>query len=141
MRLWMMGRWVMGRGMMGRWAMRRRVMRRRVMRCWVMPMTAVLPLCAAGPAIGGERGPVCREPSVVDEMTREIRDHDYYSRVNPRLVTETPTAQANLVRCQVCVQSAPYDTIRFDDRPIRQCLAHGFDVQILQNGFIVRDLK
>jgi hypothetical protein len=111
------------------------------MRPWAEAVMFLLPVCVTEPAIAGERGPVCREPSVVDEMTREIRDHDYYSRVNPRLVTETPTADANLVRCQVCVQSAPYDTIRFGDQPIRQCLEHGFDVQILQNGFIVHDLK
>jgi hypothetical protein len=112
-----------------------------MMRHRAAPLMVLLPICATGPAIAGERGPVCREPSVVDEMTREIRDHNYYSRVNPRLVTETPTAAANLVRCQVCVQSAPYDTIRFGDQPIRQCLYHGFDVQILSNGFVVRDLK
>jgi hypothetical protein len=126
-----MGHWVMGWWMMGR----------RIMRGWATAAIVLLPICAVGPAVAGERGPVCREPSVVDEMTREIRDHNYYSRVNPRLVTETPTAEANLVRCQVCVQSAPYDTIRFGDQPIRQCLYHGFDVQILSNGFVVRDLK
>jgi hypothetical protein len=131
-----MGHWVMGWWMMGCWMMRWGMMRR-----WAAPVLVLLPICAGGPAIAGERGPVCREPSVVDEMTRQIRDHNYYSLVNPRLVTETPTVDANLVRCQVCVQSAPYDTIRFGDRPIRQCLYHGFDVQILSNGFVVRDLR
>lgn len=131
-----MGHLKMARGMMAR-----RMMGRRLVRHWAAPAIVLLPICVAGPAMAGERGPVCREPSVVDEMTREIRDHNYYSLVNPRLVTETPTAQANLVRCQVCVQSAPYDTIRFGDQPIRQCLEHPFDVQILSNGFVVRDLK
>jgi hypothetical protein len=88
-----------------------------------------------------DRGPVCRLPSVVDEMTREVRDHDYYSEIDPRLVTETLTPDPNVVRCQVCVQSAPYDTTRAGDRPIRQCLEHGFEVRILQSGFVVRDLK
>lgn len=96
---------------------------------------------AAEPAMAWERGPVCREPSVIDEMTREIRDHDYYSRVDARLVTETPTADLNLVQCQVCVLSAPYDTPRFGDQPIGQCVEHRFEIQIVPSGFVVHDLK
>jgi hypothetical protein len=108
---------------------------------WLAAVMVVILFCAGGPARAGERGPVCRQPSVVDEMTREIRDDNYYSKVNSKLITETPTADPNRVLCQVCVLSAPYDTIRFGDRPIRQCLAHGFEVQILPHGFVVRDLK
>jgi hypothetical protein len=109
---------------------------------WLASMTmVVVAVCSAWPARAGHRGPVCREPSVVDEMTREVRDHDYYSKVNPSLVTETPTADPNLVLCQVCVQSAPYDTLRFGDQPIRRCLAHAFEVHILPHGFVVHDLK
>jgi hypothetical protein len=96
---------------------------------------------AAGPAMAWERGPICREPSVIDEMSREIRDHDYYSRIDAKLVTETPTADLNVVQCQVCVMSAPYDTMRFGDQPIRQCLEHRFEIQILPGGFVVHDLK
>lgn len=108
---------------------------------WLAPVIALIPLCAADPAVAGERGPVCRQPSVVDEMTRQVRDHDYYTQVDPRLITETPTAEPNVVRCQVCVQSTPYDTIRFGDQPIRRCLANGFEIQILPHGFVVRDLR
>ncbi|HEY0181876.1 MAG TPA: hypothetical protein VGC09_03625 [Rhodopila sp.] len=107
----------------------------------VVPAALAAVLCAAPPAFAGERGAVCREPSVVDEMTREIRDHYYYSEVDPRLVTETPTSDAVLVHCQVCVQSAPYDTIRSGEHPIARCLAHEFEVRILHSGFRVRDLQ
>lgn len=96
---------------------------------------------ATGPAMAGGRGPVCRQPSVVDEMAREIHDQDYYSSVNSKLVTETPTPDPEVVRCQVCVLLAPYDTTRFDDRPIGRCQEHGFEVRILHGGFVVRDLK
>jgi hypothetical protein len=99
------------------------------------------PIGVAQPAKARERGPVCREPSVVDEMTRQIRLQDYYTRVNPALVTEAGTAEANVVRCQVCVQAAPYEMTRFGDRPIRQCLAHDFEVRIVPAGFVVRDLR
>jgi hypothetical protein len=78
---------------------------------------------------------------VVDEMTREIREQSYYAEIDPRLVTEQPTLDQRLVRCQVCVQTAPYDTMRVGDRPIEQCEAHGFEVLILPLGFVVRDLK
>ncbi|MDR3529058.1 MAG: hypothetical protein P4L90_00675 [Rhodopila sp.] len=104
--------------------------------------TAILVSAGSGvPALAWERGPVCREPSVVDEMTRQIRDRDYYSIVDPQLVTEQPTADPRMVRCQVCVQLAPYDMTRFGDYPIKRCVAHGFEVQILSSGFVVRDLR
>jgi hypothetical protein len=87
-----------------------------------------------------EVGPACREASVVDEMTRDIRARDYYSNVNPMLVTEQPTAEPNIVHCQVCVQDAPYETTRYGDQPVRQCRPHTFEVRILRAGFVVRDL-
>jgi hypothetical protein len=96
---------------------------------------------SAQPALAWERGPVCREPTVVDEMAREIRTQQYYSRVDPALVTEQPTADPGIVRCQVCVQAAPYNLTRFGEKPIRQCIAHDFEVRIVQSGFVVRDLR
>lgn len=104
-------------------------------------LLALLISTAATSAMAGERGPVCREPNVVDEMTRQIRARNYYTIVNPKLVIEQPTADPRLVRCEVCVQSAPYDTIRFGDHPVAQCLAHDFEVTILPSGFVVRDLR
>jgi hypothetical protein len=94
-----------------------------------------------GPVLAAERGPVCREATVVDEMTREVQARNYYGTVDPRLVTEQPTADPRVVRCQVCVQSAPYNMVRFGDHPIAQCLRHDFDVSILTNGFVVQDLQ
>ena len=108
---------------------------------WLAPFLCLISIVSADPAIAGERGPVCRQASVVDEMGRQITNRNYYGRVDPRLVTETPTAIANVVRCQVCVQSAPFNSTRFGDQPVRQCLEHGFEVQILPSGFVVRDLK
>jgi len=102
---------------------------------------AVLLSGAAAPAMAWEPGPVCREASVVDEMTREIHARDYYSRVDPALVTEQLTIDPNVVRCDVCVQAAPYDMTRFGEQPIRHCVAHGFEVRILRLGFVVRDLR
>lgn len=103
----------------------------------------MLLLLAAGtlPAEAALRGPVCREDSVVDEMTRDIRARNYYSSVDPRLVTEQPTGDPLVVRCQACVASAPYDTLRFGERPIERCLPHEFEVQIKPGGFVVRDLQ
>ena len=100
----------------------------------------LLSLLAACPALAGGRGPICREPSVVDEISREVRAGNYYADVDPRLVTEQPTLDPRVVRCDVCVLAAPYGTIRFGDRPIGRCLAHGFEVQTLVNGFVVRAL-
>lgn len=116
------------------------------MECWMASVALLLSLellsfGAAAPAIAGDRIAVCREPSVVDEMTRQVRDQNYYSKVNPKLVTETPTGIANLVHCQVCVQLAPYDMTRFGDHPVERCVEHGFEVRVLHSGFVVHDLQ
>lgn len=111
------------------------------MRQWIAMVTILLAPLAVAPAFAAQRGPVCREPSVVDEMTREIRRQLYYTEVDARLITEQPTADPRIVRCQVCVQMAPYDILRFGDRPIEQCAARGFEVRILPTGFVVRDLR
>jgi hypothetical protein len=104
------------------------------MRQCLAPIVILASFNAAAPAIADERGPLCREPFVVDEMTHEITDRGYYARVDPGPVTETPTPDPTAVLCQVCVQSAA-------DEPIGHCLAHGFEVRIMQSGFVVRDLK
>jgi hypothetical protein len=106
---------------------------------WSAPIVVLLSCLAATPGIAADRGSACREPSVVDEKTRESRNRDYYSKVDPKLVTETSTP--NIVHCQVCVLSAPYDITHFGDQPIRRCLEHRFEVRILNNGFVVRDMK
>jgi hypothetical protein len=111
------------------------------MRQWIGLVVMLMAATAAEPARAGGRDPVCREPSEVDEMTREIRGQFHYAEVDPRLVTEQPTNEPRLVRCQVCVQLAPYDSMRFGDRPIRQCQPHGFEIRILSQGFVVRDLQ
>lgn len=101
----------------------------------------LLLLLVVRPALAADRGPVCRQPSVLDEMTREVRATNYYGTVDPRLVTEQPTAAPMVVRCDVCVLYQPYETARFGDRPIARCLPRGFEVQILPDGFVVSALR
>ena len=101
----------------------------------------LLAIPAAAPSRAEQQELVCRQPSVIDEIRREVRDHDYYSKIDPRLVTETPTATPDVVMCQVCVLSAPFNVTRFGEQPIKQCLEHGFEVRILRGGFVVRDLQ
>ncbi len=103
---------------------------------WIMIL-----LLAAPPSRAEQQQLVCRQPSVVDEIRRQVRDHDYYSQVDARLVTETPTSSPGVVMCQVCVLSAPFNVTRFGEQPVRQCLEHGFEVRILRGGFVVRDLQ
>ena len=43
-----------------------------------------------------------------------------------------------MVAVRFACKSAPYDTTRFGDQPIGQCLARGFEMRILPNGFVVR---
>lgn len=102
-------------------------------------MAILISAGAAVPLFAGERGAVCRERSAVEKITREIHRRTYYSEVDPSLVTEQPTADPHVVRCQVCVQSAVYDMTRYRDHPIEQCVAHAFDVEIFPTGFVVHD--
>jgi hypothetical protein len=101
----------------------------------------LLAVLAIAPAAATERGPVCREVSVVDEMARQVRLWNYYGRVESRLVTEQSTADPRVVRCQVCVLSSPYDTTVAGQRRIDQCLPRWFEVRIVAHGFVVRDLR
>ena len=116
------------------------------MRLVVANMLVLMAITALEPAHAAEPRPVCREPSVIDEISREIRARQYYSRVDPAFVTEQATLDPRVVQCQVCVLSTPYDSLRYDslrfgDRPVRQCLVRIFEVQILPSGFVVRDLR
>jgi hypothetical protein len=104
-------------------------------------MLLLLAIWAIRPAVATDRGPVCRESSVVDEMARQVRARNYYGSVDPGLVTEQSTADPRVVRCQVCVLSTPYDTTKAGERRIDQCVARGFEVRILTRGFVVRDMR
>jgi hypothetical protein len=111
------------------------------MKRWIVMLAALAVFAAVRPACAWERGPVCRETSVVDEMALMIRARNYYTRIDPKLITEQVTSVANVVRCQVCVLAAPYEATRFGDRPVQHCLAHEFEVRIVPAGFVVRDLQ
>jgi hypothetical protein len=111
------------------------------MRQVVATMLLLLGLGAIKPALAMDRGPVCREGSVVDEMARQVHAGNYYGRVDPSLITEQSTVDPNVVRCQVCVLSTPYNTTRAGERQIDQCLAHRFEIRIVARGFVVRDLR
>lgn len=111
------------------------------MRNPTLSLLLLLGVAAFQPARAAEHGSVCREPSVVDEIIREIRARNYYASVDPTLVTEQWTGDPRMVRCQVCVESAPYDTPRFGDGPVARCVGHDFEIQIEPRGFVVRDLQ
>ena len=49
-------------------------------------------------------------------------------------MTEQPTSDPLVVRCQVCVLSGPYDTIRFGAKSVGRCESRDFEVQILSGG-------
>jgi hypothetical protein len=84
---------------------------------------------------------VCRLPTVVDVMAQELRARWYYSRINPALIQEAPTADGELMRCGVCVKIDMYDMGRYGDRPLGRCVLHTFSVQAVRNGFVVRYLQ
>jgi hypothetical protein len=106
-----------------------------------MRVMAVALLLAAYPvAVFAHTGPICREPSVVDEIAREVKSRDYYAKVEARLITEEPTRDANVVRCQVCVLTRPYQMSQFGDNPVPRCRPAEFDVRAVGLGFVVRAL-
>jgi hypothetical protein len=106
--------------------------------CFMLAMVAAVP---TQHALAASPGPVCREPTVLDQMSLQLRQRAYYVRVEPDLVWEEPTTARNVIRCGVCVAVALYDTPRYGDQPVAACEAHAFDVQTLLNGFVVRYLR
>ena len=91
----------------------------------------LLLLLVLEPAFAGERGLVCREELVVDEISPGV---ELYGNVDRRLVTEQPTSDPLVVRCQVCVLSGPDDTIRFGAKSVGRCESRDFEVLILSGG-------
>jgi len=95
----------------------------------------------ATPAMAQPQHSICRETAVVAEMTREIRARNYYIKVDPALITEQPTSDPLIVRCQVCVEAAPYNMTQYGEAAIPRCQPRGFEVRALRLGFVVRYLQ
>jgi hypothetical protein len=99
----------------------------------------VLPLFAgfAPHARAGGPGPICRAPSVIDVMTRELRRRDPYVRVDRRLIAEYPSAAPDVVLCGVLAQTLRYDASRNDGLPVRYSALHEFRVRAVLDGYVV----
>src|SRR5438128_2624316 len=95
----------------------------------------------AGRAIAGPPGPICRLPTVVEVMTRELRTRAAYVWLDPAVIEEAPTPNARVVRCGVCSITAFYDTALYGAQPVGRCEPHTFTVESLRNGYIVRSIQ
>jgi hypothetical protein len=104
-------------------------------------LASMLVLAPAPRASAGEHGAICRVPSVVDVMTREMHKRDYYARIEPRLIDEVPDRGRNTVWCGVTVWTLSYDARIADGLPLGRCEQHAFRVQAVSNGFVVRYLR
>jgi hypothetical protein len=81
--------------------------------------------------------PICRVATVVDRMAALLDRNPYYTRLDPRLIVESPTADPRVVRCAVCVAIVLYDIGRLGDYPTARCEARAFTVRALRHGFVV----
>jgi hypothetical protein len=88
-------------------------------------------------ARAGAPGPICRVPSVVDVMTRELRQRDPYARVDWRLIAEYPSAAPDVVLCGVLAQTVRYDASRSANVPLRYSALHEFRVRAVLDGYVV----
>ncbi len=89
-------------------------------------------------ARAGGPGPICRVPSVIDVMTRELRRRDPYVRIEPGLIAEYPSVAPNIVLCGVLAQTLRYDASRSDRIPVRYSALHQFTVRAVLDGYVVR---
>jgi hypothetical protein len=92
-------------------------------------------------AWAGENEPICRTPSVLELMGREVRKRDHYAHIEPYLVAEVPDSAPNVVLC-----GAPFWTLSYDARRgvgvAFLCYEqHEFRVHALSNGFVVQYLR
>jgi hypothetical protein len=102
---------------------------------------SVLFLAHLSPASAGAPQPMCLVPSVLDEMIRTIKQHDYYAHIEPRLMAEQPAPAANTVWCAASVSTLNYDTYRFNGMPLWRCEQYMFSVRAVPGGFVVRYLN
>ena|SRR5437763_1096892 len=86
-------------------------------------------------------GPICRLPTVVDAMARELGARVTHARRYPTIIDEAPTPDGRVVRCGVCLTVVFYDTARYGEQPLARCEAHDFSVEAVRNGFVVRQLQ
>lgn len=104
-------------------------------------LALVLFLAPVPDANAGNQGPICRVPSVVDVMARELHKRDYYAQIVPRLIDEAPESARNTVWCGVTVSTQTYDARSADGFPLKRCEQHAFRVKALSNGFVVSYLR
>jgi hypothetical protein len=88
-----------------------------------------------------QSGPICRVPTVLDVMAHEVRNRDYYGRINPDYVAEQPNGSPNIVRCTVAVRTLRYDWNRFGRIPEARVEFHDFVVEAVRRGFVVRYIR
>jgi hypothetical protein len=104
-------------------------------------LVPVMLLAQTSGASAGQPQPICIVPSVMDAMSRAIRQRDYYARIEPRLVFEQPAPPTNTVWCGVGVSTLDYNTYRAGGMPLWRCAQYMFSVRALSEGFVVRFLN
>jgi hypothetical protein len=104
-------------------------------------LVPVLLLLQPSAVRAGQQRPICTVPSVLDAMSRAIRQRDYYARIEPRLMFEQSAPATNTVWCGVSVSTLDYNTHRAGGVPLWQCVQYMFSVRALSEGFVVRFLN
>lgn len=104
-------------------------------------LVPVMLLAQTSGGIAGQQRPICIVPSVLDAMSRAIRQRDYYAQIEPRLMVEQPAPPPNTVQCGVSVSTLDYNTYRADGLPLWRCEEYIFSVRALSDGFVVRFLN
>lgn len=109
---------------------------------WILRVVATASLGSLAPhAWAGHQEPVCRVPSVIDVMAREVRQRDHYARIEPRLIAEYPGSLPNIVVCGVWARTLRFDTRRYGDLPLAYNEWYQFQVQALLDGYVVKLLR
>jgi hypothetical protein len=114
--------------------------KRSVIRYGVL-LALILLLAPVACANAGEPTPICRVPSVLEVMAREVHRRDYYARIDRRLVDEFPDTPPNTVWCGVTVSTLSYGVYFADGRPLWRCEQYAFSVRALEIGFVVRYIR
>lgn len=104
-------------------------------------LVAVFLLAQTSGVSAGQQRPICIVPSVLDAMSRAVRQRDYYARIEPRLMVEQPAPATNTVWCGVSVSTLDYNVYRAVGAPPWRCEQYMFSVRALTEGFVVRFLN
>lgn len=83
----------------------------------------------------GEKGPVCRAPSVIDVITHALRRRAACVHIGPQWLAGFPSRTPDAVPFRVAPDRLRGDVSRYDALSLRYSVLHGFRRRAVEDGY------